>query len=62
MPSLIGQGQTNRDIADCLFLTPGPVKNYITTILTALNVRHRTEAALLWRHLQAQTGADSKST
>lgn len=54
--ALIACGHTNRDIADRLCLTPGTVKNYITTILAALDARHRTEAALLWRHLQDQIG------
>lgn len=47
--ALVGQGLTNRDIAATLFLTEGTVKNYVTQILSALGVRHRTEAALLWR-------------
>lgn len=47
--ALIGEGLTNRDIAQALFLTEGTVKNYITQILGTLGVRHRTEAALLWR-------------
>ena len=46
---LIGKGFTNRDIAETLFLTEGTVKNYVTQILGTLGVRHRTEAALLWR-------------
>ncbi len=54
--ALIARGHTNRDIADRLCLTPGTVKNYITAILAVLNVRHRTEAALLWRHSQDQVG------
>lgn len=59
--SLIGRGLTNRDIADRLAITPGTVKNYISSVLAALNVRHRTEAALLWRHYQDQVGASSHS-
>lgn len=47
--TLIGDGLTNRDIAVTLHLTEGTVKNYVTQILGALGVRHRTEAALLWR-------------
>lgn len=47
--ALIGEGLTNRDIASTLFLTEGTVKNYVTQILGTLGVRHRTEAALLWR-------------
>jgi len=52
--ALLGRGHTNRDIAGRLFLTGGTVKNYITTILSTLGVRHRTEAALLWRHLSGE--------
>jgi DNA-binding NarL/FixJ family response regulator len=51
---LIGEGHTNAEIAGRLFLTKGTVKNYVTTILGTLQVRHRTEAALLWRHTRAR--------
>lgn len=47
--ALIGQGMTNRDIARRLAISEGTVKNYVTQILATLGVRHRTEAALLWR-------------
>ncbi|HTA40702.1 MAG TPA: response regulator transcription factor [Candidatus Acidoferrales bacterium] len=47
--SLLGEGRTNRDIAERLFITEGTVKNYVSVILSTLGVRHRTEAALLWR-------------
>lgn len=47
--SLIGKGLTNREIAKELFLTEGTVKNYVSSILAELGLRHRTEAALLWR-------------
>ncbi|MBV9272194.1 MAG: response regulator transcription factor, partial [Candidatus Eremiobacteraeota bacterium] len=57
--ALIGQGHTNRDIAERLSLTKGTVKNYITTILGTLQVRHRTEAALLWRHAQGRQAINS---
>ena len=50
--ALVGEGQTNRDIAEALFLTEGTVKNYISQILVTLGVRHRTEAALLWRKMR----------
>jgi DNA-binding NarL/FixJ family response regulator len=46
---LLGEGCTNRDIAEQLFITEGTVKNYVSSILATLGVRHRTEAALLWR-------------
>jgi DNA-binding NarL/FixJ family response regulator len=51
---LIGEGHTNAEIAGRLFLTKGTVKNYVTAILGTLQVRHRTEAALLWRHTRAR--------
>jgi DNA-binding NarL/FixJ family response regulator len=46
---LIAQGFTNREVARQLFLTEDTVKNYVSTILGTLGLRHRTEAALLWR-------------
>jgi DNA-binding NarL/FixJ family response regulator len=42
----IGKGQTNREIANELFLTEGTVKNYVTNILTYLGLRDRTQVAL----------------
>jgi DNA-binding NarL/FixJ family response regulator len=53
--SLLGEGCTNRDIAEQLFITEGTVKNYVSGILAALGVRHRTEAALLWRSLRKES-------
>lgn len=46
---LIAQGFTNREVAQQLFLTEGTVKNYVSAILGTLGLRHRTEAAILWR-------------
>jgi DNA-binding NarL/FixJ family response regulator len=48
--SLLGEGYTNRDIAERLFITEGTVRNYVSVILAAIGARHRTEAALLWRN------------
>ena len=39
-------GHNNREIAEVLHLTEGTVKNYITTLLSKLNLRDRTQAAL----------------
>ncbi len=39
-------GHNNREIAEILHLTEGTVKNYITTLLSKLNLRDRTQAAL----------------
>ena len=43
---LIGSGASNREIADALFLAEGTVKNHVTSILSKLGVRDRTQAAL----------------
>jgi len=43
---LLGQGNSNREIARLLHLSEGTVKNYISRILCQLEVRDRTQAAL----------------
>ncbi len=43
---LIAKGQSNREIADALFLAEGTVKNHVTNILGKLEVRDRTQAAI----------------
>jgi NarL family two-component system response regulator LiaR len=43
---LLGRGFNNSEIAQALFLTEGTVKNYVSTILSKLNVTDRTQAAL----------------
>jgi DNA-binding NarL/FixJ family response regulator len=48
---LIASGANNREIAHALFLSENTVKNYVTDILSCLNVRDRTQAALLARSL-----------
>jgi DNA-binding NarL/FixJ family response regulator len=48
---LIASGANNREIAHALFLSENTVKNYVTNILSCLNVRDRTQAALLARSL-----------
>jgi DNA-binding NarL/FixJ family response regulator len=42
----IGQGYSNREIAAHLFISEGTVKNYVTQILSKLELRDRTQAAL----------------
>ncbi|WP_267897029.1 response regulator [Ureibacillus yapensis] len=43
---LIGEGKTNKEIANSLFLSVGTVKNHITNILHELNLRDRTQIAI----------------
>ena len=52
---LMLEGQSNRDIADSLFLTVGTVKNYISQIYLKLGVNDRTNAVIIlkkydWGH------------
>ncbi|HSM55901.1 MAG TPA: response regulator transcription factor [Candidatus Sulfomarinibacteraceae bacterium] len=43
--SLIAEGRTNREIAEVLFLSEGTVRNYVSSILSKLDVSNRAEAA-----------------
>src|SRR6266571_1395256 len=43
--SLIAQGKTNKEIAGEVFLSDKTVKNYVSSILSKLNLRRRSEAA-----------------
>ncbi len=49
--ALLGSGASNKEIADRLNLAEGTVKNHVTNILTKLDVRDRTQAALRARQL-----------
>ena len=42
---LVSEGRTNREIAKNLFLGEGTVRNYVSSILSKLNVNNRAEAA-----------------
>lgn len=44
---MIAAGASNREIAQTLFLSEGTVRNHISHILSRLNVRDRTQAALI---------------
>jgi len=49
--NLVAQGNSNREIANALFLAEGTVKNHVTNILGKLGVRDRTQAALKAKEL-----------
>lgn len=44
---LIAKGDSNREIAQTLYISEGTVKNHVTNILQRLNLRDRTQAAIL---------------
>jgi DNA-binding NarL/FixJ family response regulator len=48
---LLAEGRSNREIAGALFLAEGTVKNLVTSVLSKLEVRDRTQAALRARDL-----------
>jgi len=43
---LVGEGKTNKEIADELYLSIGTVKNHITQVLNKLELRDRTQLAI----------------
>lgn len=49
--ALLATGAANKEIADKLNLAEGTVKNHVTNILTKLDVRDRTQAAIRARQL-----------
>ncbi len=53
--ALIAEGKTNKEIAQELYLSEKTVKNYVSHILTKLNLRRRSQAAaFLARRLEQQ--------
>ncbi|WP_017659662.1 response regulator transcription factor [Baaleninema simplex] len=52
--ALLGQGSSNREIAQTLYISEGTVKNYVTHILSRLNLRDRTQAALFAASMRSQ--------
>lgn len=45
---LIGEGLSNKEIAEKLFLSQGTVRNYVTNLLDKLELRDRTQLALYY--------------
>jgi DNA-binding NarL/FixJ family response regulator len=50
---LIAEGKTNRQIAEELFLAEKTVKNYVSNLLSKLEMSRRSEAAAYAARLQA---------
>ncbi|GCE43084.1 response regulator transcription factor [Rhodococcus sp. USK10] len=51
---LIGEGLTNREIAERLFLAEKTIKNYVSRLLSKLGMQRRTQAAVLAAELRKQ--------
>jgi DNA-binding NarL/FixJ family response regulator len=57
---LIALGQSNRQIAEQLFLAEATVKNYVSSLLSKLGMRRRTEAAVYAAVLAERKGGGSR--
>lgn len=44
--NLLGQGLSNKEISEALFITEGTVKNHVSSVIEKLGLRDRTQAAL----------------
>jgi len=56
--ALIAEGKTNKEIADEIFLSDKTVKNYVSSILSKLNLRRRSEAAAFMADHRPRSPAD----
>jgi DNA-binding NarL/FixJ family response regulator len=52
---LVGQGMTNREIGERLYLSEKTIKHYMTGVLQKLQVRSRVEAALIAQQHRLET-------
>jgi len=50
--SLVAEGRTNRSVAEEMHLAEKTVKNYMSSILSKLEMERRTEAAVFWTQQQ----------
>ncbi|HEY8766634.1 MAG TPA: response regulator transcription factor [Dehalococcoidia bacterium] len=54
--ALIAEGKTNKEIAEDVFLSDKTVKNYVSSILSKLNLRRRSEAAAFMAEHRTKSG------
>jgi two-component system response regulator DevR len=54
---LIGEGLTNRQIGERLFLAEKTVKNYVSSLLAKLGMQRRTQAAVMVSKVHAREGS-----
>ena len=58
---LVAEGKTNKEIASEVFLSDKTVKNYVSSILSKLNLERRAQAAAFVAKHRIGTGADRLS-
>jgi DNA-binding NarL/FixJ family response regulator len=58
--ALIAEGKTNKEIAEEVYLSDKTVKNYVSSILSKLNLRRRSEAAAFIAERRARTHDDER--
>lgn len=58
---LLGEGLTNREIGERLFLAEKTIKHYMTNVLQKLHVRSRVEAALLAHQRRLDDESESRT-
>ena len=44
----IAKGMSNKEISECLFLSEGTIRNYLSVILEKLELRDRTQLAVFY--------------
>ena len=57
---LIGQGLTNRQIGERMFLAEKTVKNYVSSVLVKLGMQRRTQVAVLATEIRDQRRRDQR--
>jgi two-component system NarL family response regulator len=58
---LIAQGNTNKEIAEQLFISPNTVKNHVKSILSKLSLHSRTQAVSYWSGLVSRHGGQKSN-